>query len=192
MGHRNMKIYTNLIGRFQHRASRPNRGLNMHSSILSCPLPAKLPYLIDMTWSSRIAIYRCGREGENNAVTLKETNSNEESPAGRNRLPAIHSHDPETPYAICDSLTPSPTVTNRVSANSKKPWFIRNPSSAPVSISSQVNVKPRSPHAFHNNARSTSKSFERLLKPQSGAEMKCGSLNLAITCVRAIHRCSLI
>ena len=81
--HENMKIYTNMLGRSQHRASRLDRGRNRHISILSCTVPGKFPCLFDMTRSS-IWLYTGvgGREG-NNVVTLRETDSNKESLADK-------------------------------------------------------------------------------------------------------------
>ena len=83
--HGNMRLYTNMIGRSQHRASRLIRGRSRHISVLSCPVSGNLPHLFDMTWSSIWPYTGVGGREETNAVTLKETNSNEESPAGRSR-----------------------------------------------------------------------------------------------------------
>lgn len=53
MGHRNMKLYVNVIGRSQHEGQQVCRDRNRHISILFCPSARKLPYLLGMTWSIR-------------------------------------------------------------------------------------------------------------------------------------------
>ena len=89
----------------------------MFYSILSCPVPEKLPYLIDMTWSSRsnsyIQVWAGGRK--NNVVTLKEINrmkSHMQARVGLYVAVLCHGHrgHKNKRYAICDSLTLSLTV----------------------------------------------------------------------------------
>ena len=52
--HRNMKLYTDVIVRSQYRDSRLPQKAYAYSH---APVPSKVPYLSDITWSERLASY---------------------------------------------------------------------------------------------------------------------------------------
>ena len=115
--HGSMRLYTNMLGRSQHRASRSNRVLERRISMLSYPVPGKLPYLFDMTWSSIWLYTGVGGREENNVVTLKETNSNEESGSPCKRRTCLDSRSADNGHTVLRHQCILSTMVSRLTVS---------------------------------------------------------------------------